>query len=291
MQIRIRNNLSLETNNLWKQHARQWSFVRPPLRPSNEDIDAASAAVAEWVSISGSDAPTAVVLGVTPELCRLLLNSDSELIVVDNSAEMIRALWPKPVRPQDRAICADWRSMPLTDHSISLILADGSFSMLPYPSGYAALCAELRRVFRSNGRLIVRCFAQLAIPETVARVAADVERGRIRNFHILKWRLAMALQADATTGVCVGDIWNVFSSMWEIDVLAKIFAWSLDELNTIRAYRGAETRYTFLTLAQYGEMFLANGFRINRMVVPSYELGERCPTFVLDQPDAAPLRK
>jgi len=269
--------------NLWQKHAHQWSFVRPPLRPSAEDIDMVGAAVAEWTGINGQVNPSVLVLGVTPELCRLPLNSGSRIIAADNSADMIRALWPGSIRPRDEAICSDWRSLPLAANSIHLVLGDGTFSMLPYPAGYAALCAELRRVLRSQGRCVIRCFTQLEKRETLEEVLADLDRGRIGNFHILKWRLAMAWQSDADAGVSVGEVWNIFHETWkDFDALAKRYAWPIEELRTIEVYRGMSTRYTFPTLAQYHDFFPTHGFHVIKTIFPAYELGGRCPTLVLD---------
>jgi SAM-dependent methyltransferase len=212
------------------------------------------------------------------------MNGSSRMIAVDKSADMIRALWPGNMGGCGEVICADWREIPLAEATVDLVLADGSFSALPFPSGYFDLCAELRRVLRSHGQCVIRCFAQIEKRETVEDVFADLSKGLIGNFHIFKWRLLMALQPDAETGVTVGSAWDTLHAAWpELDLLAKRFGWPEAEVRTVEAYRHVETRYTFPRLAEYLRFFPAAGFSVVKVATPTYELGERCPTVVLER--------
>jgi SAM-dependent methyltransferase len=225
---------------------------------------------------------------VTPELCRSQLGADGRVIAVDNSFDMIRAIWPGRIRTGDEAVCADWRRMPFDASSVDLALADGTFSILPFPEGYAVLCDELRRLFRPGGRCVVRCFAQVEERETLDGVFADLDRGRIGNFHVFKWRLVMALQQSAEAGVSVGSVWSALDDAWpDLDRLAEQTRWPVEEVRTIEAYRGVETRYTFPTLEEYRRVFASAGWRVVDVAIPSYELGERCPTLVVEPLDGA----
>jgi hypothetical protein len=224
-----------------------------------------------------------LVLGVTPELCGLPMHVSSRVTAMDKSTDMIGAIWPGRVRARDEVVCADWRWMPLAGSSIDLVLADCPFSSLPYPLGYSALCAELDRVLRRPGRCVVRCYAQTEKRETIDDVFTDLDMGRIGNFHVLKWRLAMALQLHADVGVSVGSVWSALHSAWkDLDLLAERFAWPIEQVRTIESYRNMETRYTFPTFAQYRRIFSAVGLSVIEVSTPSYELGERCPTLVLE---------
>jgi SAM-dependent methyltransferase len=268
----------------WKRRAHQWSLVRPPLRPSEEDIIITRTEVEEWLRNTRRTDPTVLVLGVTHELCSLPVHGGGRLIAVDKSADMIRALWPPNMGARREVICADWRGIPLENATIDLVLADGSFSTLPFPSGYFEVCAELRRLLRPRGQCVIRCFAQSEKRETVEEVFGDLSRGLIGNFHVFKWRLAMALQPDAEAGVAVGWIWSALRATWpELDLLAKRFGWPEAEVRGIESYRDGETRYTFPLLAQYLRLFPAAGFSVVRVATPSYELGQCCPTLVLER--------
>ena len=246
-------------------------------------------AITEWLRTTRRSAPTLLVLGVTPELCKLQLSSGSRVIAVDKSADMIRSIWPGRLRTRDEVICADWRRLPLAASSIDITLADGSLSALAYPLEYSIVFSELQRLLRPQGRCVIRCYVQPDIRETPDEVFADLFRGRIGNFHVLKWRLAMALQSDAEGGVAVRSVWRTLQVAWkDLDLLAERFAWPIAEVLTIEAYRHVDTRYSFPTLAQYREFFSAAGFAVTQLATPSYELGERCPTFVLEPLSSGP---
>jgi SAM-dependent methyltransferase len=271
---------------VWKRHARQWSYVGPPLRPASEDDALVHAAIVRWLRETDRSDATALVLGVTPELCRATLDANSRVIAVDNSYDMIRAIWPGRIRARDEAVCADWRRMPFDASSVDLAFADGTFSILQYPAGYEVLCDELRRLLRPGGPCVVRCFAQVEKRETLEDVFADLSAGRVGNFHILKWRLAMALQPSAEAGVSVGSVWSALNDAWpDLDRLAEHTGWPVEQVRTIEVYRGVETRYTFPTLEEYCRVFASAGWRVVDVAVPSYELGERCPTLVIEPLD------
>jgi SAM-dependent methyltransferase len=274
------NSLSINT---WEQYARQWSHLGQPLRPNPQDTAFTRKAISEWYRTRSGTAPSLLILGVTPELCGLPMNGGSRVIAVDKSANMICSVWPGRLRVRDEAICADWLRMPLAASSIDLALGDGCLTALTYPLGYSALFSELRRVLSADGRCIIRCFVQPENRETPDDVFADLFRGRIGNFHVLKWRLAMALQSDFQQGVAVQNVWSLLEGTWPgLDRLAERFGWPIEECLTIRAYRNVDTRYVFLTRAQHCEFFSRAGFSVVQVATQSYELGERCPTFVLE---------
>jgi hypothetical protein len=223
-----------------------------------------------------------LVMGVTPELCGLPLNPNSRVIAVDKTMDMIRAIWPSRTRRHDEVVCADWRQIPLANSSVNLILGDGCLNILPYPSGFLILCAEFRRLLRPNGAWLVRCFVQSEPRETVQHVLTELSEGRIGSFHVLKWRLVMAAQPDPESGVTLSEVWTLLNDVWrDYKILAECFRWPVEEVRTIEAYRETHAKYCFLTFDQHCEVFHRAGFSVVKTMVPSYELGERCPTFVL----------
>jgi len=58
--------------------------------------------------------------------------------------------------------------------------------------------------------------------------------------------------------------------------------WSLESINTIDAYRGVSGQYYFPRASEFAELSASNFIEVNRHF-PTYELGERCPTFVLSR--------
>lgn len=229
-------------------------------------------------------APVVLVCGVTPELCSVQLPPAGRVIAVDSSTDMIVSHWPGRIREGDAVIAADWRLLPIRGQSVDLVLGDGSWSAIPTLNDYARMGREIAAALRAGGRGVFRAFMRPQSRESVDDVAAALERREIGNFHVLKWRLAMAVQDDASEGVSVADVWSAFHRVWpEPDELASRVGWPVAEVRTIDAYRNAATRYNFPTLTQYRAAFAEAGFTIVRMLQPTYELGERCPTFVLER--------
>lgn len=266
----------------WERHARHWSQVGPPLRPAAEDVEIARAAIDGWRARVGDADPTVLLLGVTPELWQIDLGERGRAIATDHSLDMIRAVWPGPIRPQDAALGADWRRLPLADASIDVALADGALTNLPFPAGYAEVAAELRRALADDGRWVARCFVQAARPEPVTTVLRDLATGRAGGFHAFKWRLAMALQPDAATGVALADVWSALAAVEpDLAALAARYGWTPESVRTIEAYRGLEARYTFPALEELADVFRRAGFAMIEAFTPAYELGDRCPTLVM----------
>jgi SAM-dependent methyltransferase len=240
--------------------------------------------VARRVVEEAGGAPSLVVLGVTPELCGLDLPAGGRVVAVDRSTDMIAAIWPGRLRDGDEAVCADWRSLPLASDSADVVLLDGGLSALPYPEGYDSANREIARVLRAGGRGVVRCFVSPDRRETLDDVFAALDRREVANFHALKWRVAMAVERDAATGVAVGGVYDALAAVWhDLDALAARTGWAVEEVRTVEAYRGVSTRYTFPSRAEYEASFERAGLRVVGVTTPGYALGERCPTYVLER--------
>jgi hypothetical protein len=244
-------------------------------------VRVAAAAIDEWGRRTGRTDPTILLLGVTPELCRIDIGRDGRVIATDRSVDMIRGVWPGRVRTRDGSLTADWRDLPIAAGSIDVALADGSLTNLFFPSGYAAVCSELRRTFAEGGLWIARCFVQAGSPESVADVLSGLSTGRAGGFHAFKWRLAMALQTDPRAGVVLGDVWNALAAAEpDLDTLAERCGWRIESVRTIEAYRGLATRYSFPSLGELRAVIDDARFSILDVFIPDYELGDRCPTIV-----------
>jgi SAM-dependent methyltransferase len=266
----------------WGSHARQWSRVGPPLRPSPEDVAVARSSIESWRAANRFRDPTILLMGVTPELCSIPTGRRSRLIAVDRSLEMIRSVWPGRLRPHDEALCGEWRRLPIRADSVDMILSDGCLSTLDYPSGYAIACSELLRMLRGGGRFVARCFVQPRDPESVEDVLATLDHGASESFHAFKWRLAMALQPDAETGVVLAEVWEALHQAEpEFEDLSRRCGWRIEAVRTIDAYRGVSARYSFPPLDALCGLLSDTGFEILDRFHPAYELGERCPTLIL----------
>jgi hypothetical protein len=259
---------------LWQRQADQWSRVRPPLRPSGDDLVWAQRAV------DLSEARTAVVLGVTPELAALRWCEGTRLLLTDHSLAMILALWHgPPPAVTGAAALADWRRLPVAGGAAQLVLGDGSFNALRHAQR-GELAASVRRVLCPGGIFGLRSFVRPEKAESAEAVCRALLDGAIGSFHIFKFRLLMSLH-DAVGEVRVADAWDTFSAWGHpMDRLAADLGWPLDEIRTIEAYRGQPDVYWFPTTAEL-EAALEEDFVIVERRVPSYEMGDRCPTYLL----------
>lgn len=266
----------------WERHARQWARVGPPLRPSAEDVAIAGRAVDRWREATGRDDPAVLLLGVTPELWSIDTGPRSRWSAVDRSSDMVRAVWSGPIRPGDAALVADWRRLPCRASMFDLAFADGCLTNLPFPGGYVSICDEIGRICASDALWVARCFVQSSRAEAAADVVAELEAEPAGGFHAFKWRVAMALQPDAETGVALADVYDAFAAAApDLEALAARRGWPAETVRTIEAYRGLRVRYTFPTLEELGALLRDSGFEILEIAVPTYELGDRCPTLVL----------
>ena len=99
----------------------------------------------------------ALVLGATPWIAKLLRRDHRRVVLVDASAEMLRMA--RRELSGDQAIelvQADWSTIPLRAELIDSVIADNSFSFVPFPEAWIGLCDELETRMRSGGRLLIR---------------------------------------------------------------------------------------------------------------------------------------
>lgn len=271
------------TGDHWSRHARQWSAIGPPLRPDAEDLRQVERSLAYWCGAAQRRAPRVMLLGVTPEIVALPRPEKSRLVAVDRSLAMIGAVWQGTPNEHGRAaaVCGNWLALPLQPGVFDLVLGDGCYPSLRYPDDYAGLAASVRRVLAPQGLYSMRFFLRPDTPEPTAQVFDDLWQGRIGNVHIFKWRLAMALHGPLQEGVRLSEVWRVWhDAVPDVEGLARHLGWPAQEVRTLDAYRDAPASYTFPTLAE-ARASLADDFEEVNCYVPTYELGQRCPTLLM----------
>lgn len=270
----------------WAIHARQWMHIGPPLRPSRFDVTYFSRRLQDWQRRHSSNEPIALVLGVTPEFVRLEWPMGTKLLAIDRSMGMIRSVWPGFPQAAEGGVCADWLRLPLPSHGVDIVVADGVWTTLDFPSGYVRLADSLGEVLhRHRGELLLRCFVAPEIPEPADTVIDDLLKRRIGSFHAFKWRLAMAIQRGVAYGVRLGEVWDYWERQGiSTGDLVRLLGWPPQEIATIDAYRDVNTRYTFPTLSELNRL-LSGYFKEVACEIPPYELGSRCPIIVLRQYD------
>ncbi len=258
----------------WDAYAARFRLVGRPLRPGPEDTEHARDAIRRHLPVELAQRG-ALLLGVTAELAEVAWEPPVQLLAVDKSEGMIGGIWPGDA-PHRRAQLGDWLTLQPPSGGFGLALGDGVMTLFEYPSGYAALGAALGRLLAPGGLLWLRAFCRLQATESVDEVMRALWGGSIGNFHVFKWRLAMALQGDATRGVRLADIWSELVARTSVAELARRTGFPEAEVATIDGYRDVQDRYSFSTAEEIVRA-LAPHFELIERWQPSYELGERCP--------------
>lgn len=245
-------------------------MIGRPLRPSPEDTRIVEDALPR-------DRPLDVlVLGVTPELVSMQLPSGSTVVAIDREPAMVDTLFvPGPGR---RALVGDWLALPLPDASIDVAAGDGCLTLFAFPDQHRAFTSELSRVVRPGGLVVLRLFAAPETPETLDDIRAALPT--IGSMDVLKWRIAMAIQSRERA-VGVRAIRDAFDALVpDRAALAARTGWRREVIDHIDVYRDSPAVYSFPTVSEVRAV-LAPTFVEVACHVPSYELGDRCPTLVL----------
>jgi SAM-dependent methyltransferase len=227
---------------------------------------------------------------VTPELYYLPWPNGTDLLAVDHTQGMIDSVWPGP---RNAVICADWTNMPLQTSSRDIVLCDGGVHLMTYPHEQRQFVRTLHRVIASDGLFISRLFIPPKKREATGKVLQDLLEAKIPNLNQLKFRLWMAMHEDITHGVELKRIWNAIHGVApDFNRLASRIGWPLEHLMAINTYRNSSTRYYFLDLDDFCHLFCENpgGFTLESVSVPTYELGEQCPTVALRRIDTSGIR-
>jgi SAM-dependent methyltransferase len=265
----------------WAAHATNWSRLASPLRPCPEDLQRLKET---WATSLPAGIPKrridVLMLGVTPELALYPWAEEISLHAVDSSEEMIRSVWPGD-GPDRRAVLGDWQQMPFADASFDLVVCDAGLPLLVDLASLMAVGNEIRRLLKSNGRVVMRHFAPSPQMDTEGSLVAATEAGEIRNFHGLKLRLLIAMDAQTSgRGVRVGDVWDCFERLFpDREALARRLGCDLQTIATIDNYRGRDGRYIFRSLAELARVF--DSFRMVEGPAGHYPFAEYCPVFSL----------
>jgi SAM-dependent methyltransferase len=263
----------------WNAHATRWQRIGAPLRPGASDVEHVRASVRRFLP-PPEGTGRALLLGVTPELAEIDWYPPLSLLAVDKSEGMAAGVWPGDTATR-RVQVGDWLAIDGSSGAFDVALGDGVFTLMDYRAGYDALAAKLGELLRPGGVLCLRLFCRPKKKEEVAAVFEALEAGRIGNFHVFKWRLAMALQDDATHAVRLADIWDVFRA--RVPSMAELAArtgFPEAEVATIEGYRDVQDRYSYSSVEEVTSV-LVPAFELLDTFYPSYELGERCPHLTL----------
>ena len=274
---------SPDPSNHWRTIALRWAEIGAPLRPVPEDVKLVADEALAWTKNNGR-APRVLILGVTPELCRLDWPKGTSVCAVDQSPDMIRAVWPGDPA---QVTTSNWLDVGSVHASglFDIVVCDGGLHLLPYPDGQSQLSQVIAKLLTPKGLAIFRLFALPKVSESIAQVLAALANGKITDMNRLKLRVGMALQKDSTTGACLGDVWNCIAAVEpDLAALARRLGWRREHAEALVSYRDSSNRYYFSTpQAAIGCLESSGQLRCVRTHLPSYPAAEQFPTVVWER--------
>ncbi|HLJ21582.1 MAG TPA: methyltransferase domain-containing protein [Stellaceae bacterium] len=259
----------------WESRARDWR-VSPPLTPGPEDIAWYEARIADCARSVASRPLKAILLGVTPGIATMRWPKGTALLAVDRAQGMVEHVWPRAGFPEQTDIVrADWRCLPLASGSVDVVVGDGCYAAMGSLAGARQLNREVRRVLKPGGWYCFRAFRRSDEPSSLVALFAELERGRVENLDLFRWRLAMLVHGDSAEGVALGKVWRV----WRDHARGHGTdgrRWSADQRLNMARWEGVEARFAFPSLAEL-EALAEPSFDLVACEWPAYEGGEHFP--------------
>jgi SAM-dependent methyltransferase len=223
--------------------------------------------------------PKILVLGMTPGLVQRDWPEGAEITAVDSSPGMVASFQPHPSRPS-RAVRAPWQEMPFDAGAFDAAVGDGSLNSLPSLDLWPAVFAELARVLKPDGALVLRLVVRPDAMEGPDQVVAAARAGRFPTTAAFRLRFAMSL-AGEDGGVALAALHGAFQSLVpDRDVLAMDTGWPRADIDRVDVDRESKVRFTFPTLARMVSL-ASTSFAVERTARGSYTQSADCPTVLL----------
>jgi len=264
----------------WEARASHWRVASPPA-PSREDVIWYEARAGENAMSLAGRPLQALLLGVTPAIAAMRWPDSTLLTAVDWSQGMIRHVWPRQSVPAHaRAVCADWRQLPIATGSIDLVVGDGCYSVLRLADA-ALLNREVHRALRPDGLYCQRCFRQPERPISIPQLFDQLFAGRMRNLDLFRWLLAMAVHGTSTDGVDLRHVWQVwYEHVPDPAAMRERFGWADEALANFKFWQENGGRFSFPSQAELREL-AEPCFELIASETPRYEMGECFPRLVM----------
>jgi len=264
---------------IWANVAAVYNAYASPFTPSSEDIQIVRESIICWKAEHRRSRVRVVLMGVTP-LAQLAFEPGVSILAVDYSAPMIRTLWPGNTLPHAGAVCGNWFQLPVLPSAVDVVLADGVVNTFSYPAALTDWMRVVADALTENGIAIVRCFVSPDTREDPAGVLDKMYAGRFETFSHFEFELLIALQTNSRNGVVLRDAARFWLERSRGARLAPSPRFEAQARETIERWRDSDYVCVFPRFRELREI-LGDCFQERRLALPTYYLGERCPTLVL----------
>lgn len=137
----------------WNSRAALWENYDAPLIPSQQELDFQQQYLKRGDRV--------LILGATPELCRLALESDCEVTAVDFAKDIIEKL----ELPGVHYICDDWQSyLERSDERFDTIMSDGGLNCLEFSVAWQGIARQLPARLKPQGVFSPRIYINTLEP-------------------------------------------------------------------------------------------------------------------------------
>ncbi|MFN3238035.1 MAG: class I SAM-dependent methyltransferase [Pseudomonadales bacterium] len=278
----------------WSKMSAAWKHVGPPLRPSPSE-QALFNQLIEYGHPNTSGENLALILGVTAELLQLNWPSDTRVLALDSSPEMIGRVWPGD---KSAAIAGSWTQAPFRTGSLDTIVLDGGFGLLPYPDGQKSLLLEICRLLSPGGLFVVRLFAPSGRTDSLDLIRADINSQAVQSLDELKFRLWGVLQQEPISGVRPADVVAMIDQfVEETGWQATTRNWQPEHLKTLDFHRQSKACYHLVDAEAFAKLVRqVSGLDVISVQYPDHKFGGSCPIVCVqrqasDERDQAALPK
>lgn len=270
-----------ELHKTWDDIASNWHRWAPPLRPCQEDLDLMYESLDIWWNTIEAklSVPDIFVLGITPEIVTMKYPFHNHLVGMDIAENMVKEVWPGDIPAQRFGMVGDWFKLGEGfNMSRDVVLADGSFVFFDKDKR-DKLARIVNKVLFPKSIFVGRFFV-CDNKEPMKAVILDLQSGKLRNFHELKFRVGMSLQESSDKGVAQGEIYEAIKRIPRLEFNP---AFSKSDLFTLEFYKGKEAKLYFPSSEEYINLFSKYFERVD-LAYPRYQFGEYCPTITAVNP-------
>lgn len=269
------NNSNVE---VWTLIKDVWSITKSPARPAPEDMSFCLEAMHKFMN-KGS-APRVLSLGVTPEFYQLHWPAGTDYLAVDCNPDMIWAIWPGPI---EQTLCANWLSMDLPPSSRDIAYTDAGLLWLAYPQEHGTLVQKLKYILADGSILILRLVTPPENRQPLHKIINEARCGQISNLNVFMLRLLINMQKNSREGVDWNRLCQVVSAIApDIDELcSKLYSISGPHFQAVPM----AIKQHYVSVAEVIDIFChqVGGFEVLDINYPTYEMGENCPTLILQR--------